>query len=93
MEYLQNPLLMISLWIVGGIIAFCGAIAFGELGAAFPEAGGEYIFISKLFHPLLGFLSGWLSLIVGFSAPIAASAIGFSKYFMWAFPQLQSGLE
>ncbi|MCY1721498.1 amino acid permease [Prolixibacteraceae bacterium Z1-6] len=92
MEFLNNPILMLSLWVAGGIIAFCGAIAFGELGAAFPEAGGEYVFITKLFHPLPGFLSGWLSLIVGFSAPIAASAIGFSKYFIWAFPKFQEAL-
>ena len=92
MDFLQNPVLMLSLWGVGGIISFCGAIAFGELGASFPEAGGEYVFVSKLFHPMLGFLSGWLSLIVGFSAPIAASAIGFSKYFIWAFPDIQNGL-
>lgn len=90
MEFLGSPVLMLALWLVGGIIALCGALAFGELGAAFPEAGGEYTFISKLFHPMLGFLSGWLSLIVGFSAPIAASAIGFSKYFIWAFPGVQS---
>lgn len=89
MDLLKNPMLMLLLWGVGGLIAFCGAIAFGELGAAFPEAGGEYIFISKLFNPLLGFLSGWLSLIVGFSAPIAASAIGFSEYFTLAFPAFQ----
>jgi len=93
MEYLGNPLVMLGLWLVGGVISFCGALAFGELGAAFPEAGGEYIFISKLFHPLPGFLSGWLSLIVGFSAPIAASAIGFAKYFVWAFPSFQSWLQ
>ena len=93
MDFLGDPQLMLALWLVGGIIALCGALAFGELGASFPEAGGEYIFISKLFHPLLGFLSGWLSLIVGFSAPIAASAIGFSKYFVWAFPDLQSWLN
>ena len=93
MEYLGNPLIMLVLWLVGGIISFCGALAFGELGAAFPEAGGEYIFISKLFHPMPGFLSGWLSLIVGFSAPIAASAIGFASYFVWAFPAFQSWLQ
>lgn len=92
MDFLGNPLLMLSLWFVGGIIAFCGAIAFGELGATFPEAGGEYIFISKLFNPLLGFLSGWLSLIVGFSAPIAASAIGFSEYISLAIPTLQTNI-
>lgn len=90
--FLGNPMMMLILWILGGLIALCGAIAFGELGAAFPDAGGEYVFISKLFSPMLGFLSGWLSLIVGFSAPIAASAIGFSKYFLWAFPHSQNWL-
>jgi len=92
MGFLGNPILMLILWVIGGVIALCGALAFGELGAAFPEAGGEYIFISKLFSPMLGFLSGWLSLIVGFSAPIAASAIGFSNYFTWAFPTFQEWL-
>lgn len=92
MGFLHNPLVMLVLWVIGGLVAFCGAISFGELGAAFPEAGGEYVFISKIYSPLLGFLSGWLSLIVGFSAPIAASAIGFAKYFTWAFPQLQNWL-
>ncbi|WP_167605150.1 APC family permease [Maribellus sediminis] len=92
MGFLGNAMIMLALWVIGGMIALCGAIAFGELGAAYPEAGGEYVFISKLFNPLLGFLSGWLSLIVGFSAPIAASAIGFSDYFTWAFPNLQNWL-
>ncbi len=93
MNYIGNPIVMLVLWVVGGLIALCGALAFGELGAAFPEAGGEYIFISKLFHPLPGFLSGWQSLLVGFSAPIAASAIGFSHYFIWAFPSVQGWLH
>ena len=87
MSDLNNPLLMISLWIVGGILALCGALSYGELGAAIPEAGGEYAFLSRIFHPLFGFLSGWVSFIVGFSAPIAASAIGFTEYFYRAFPQ------
>jgi len=83
---LRDPGLMLILWVVGGIIALCGAFAYGELGASMPEAGGEYLFLSKIFHPVLGFLSGWISFIVGFSAPIAASAIGFSEYFVRAFP-------
>ena len=82
----ESPFIMLILWIIGGLISFCGSIAFGELGANYPEAGGEYVFISRLFNPMLGFLSGWLSLIVGFSAPVAASAIGFSEYFSNAFP-------
>ena len=86
MADLNSPMLMISLWIVGGIIALCGALSYGELGANMPDAGGEYLFLSRLYNPLFGFLSGWVSFIVGFSAPIAASAIGFSAYFLRAFP-------
>jgi basic amino acid/polyamine antiporter, APA family len=84
MAGLNNPLLMLGLWLVGGIIAFCGALSYGELGAAMPGAGGEYLFLSRLYHPVFGFLSGWVSFIVGFSAPIAASALGFSEYFVRA---------
>ena len=80
MADLLNPVLMIILWIVGGIIALCGAMAYGELGAAMPQAGGEYFFLSKLYNPILGFLSGWVSFFVGFSAPIAASALGVTEY-------------
>jgi basic amino acid/polyamine antiporter, APA family len=86
MAGLGNPVLMVALWAVGGIIALCGALSYGELGAAMPGAGGEYLFLSRLYHPMFGFLSGWVSFIVGFSAPIAASAIGFSEYFCRAVP-------
>lgn len=86
MAGLNNPVLMIVLWAVGGVIALCGALSYGELGAAMPGAGGEYLFLSKIYHPIFGFLSGWVSFIVGFSAPIAASAIGFSEYFLRAVP-------
>lgn len=92
MVYLRNPLLMLALWIVGGVIAFFGALSFGELGAAYPKAGGEYYFITRQFHPLPGFLSGWSSLIVGFSAPIAASAIGSAEYFSLVWPELYNSL-
>ena len=85
---LKSPMLMIGLWAAGGLLALCGALSYSELGAAMPQAGGEYVFLSQLFHPMLGFLSGWVSFIVGFSAPIAASALGFSEYFARAFPQI-----
>jgi APA family basic amino acid/polyamine antiporter len=88
MSGLDNPVLMLILWAAGGIIALCGALSYGELGAAMPGAGGEYLFLSKLYHPVFGFLSGWVSFIVGFSAPIAASALGFSEYFTRALPGL-----
>ena len=88
MTDLKKPLLMLSLWAIGGVIALCGALSYGELGAAIPRAGGEYAFLSRLFHPVFGFLSGWVSFFAGFSAPIAASAIGFSEYLARAFPGL-----
>src|SRR5512135_303313 len=92
MAGLNNPLLMLALWAAGGIIAFCGALSYGELGAAMPGAGGEYHFLSRLYSPVFGFLSGWVSFMVGFSAPIAASALGFSEYFSRAIPGLSSWL-
>lgn len=91
MKDLKNPLLMLALWAGGGIIALCGALSYGELAAAIPKAGGEYTFLSRLFHPIFGFLSGWVSFFAGFSAPIAASAIGFSEYLTRAFPELPAG--
>ena len=86
MSDLHHPLVMLALWLIGGAVALCGALCYGELGATFPRAGGEYAFLSQLYHPLIGFLSGWVSLFVGFSAAIAASAIGFSEYLLRAFP-------
>ncbi|MBN1597540.1 MAG: amino acid permease [Bacteroidales bacterium] len=80
MEKLHNPVVMLVLWLVGGLIALMGALSYGKLGSVIPEAGGEYVFLSRLYHPLLGFLSGWVSFIVGFSTAIAASAIGFGEY-------------
>ncbi|HOI48943.1 MAG TPA: amino acid permease, partial [Prolixibacteraceae bacterium] len=91
MENLGDVWVMLLLWLAGGVVALCGALSYSELAAAMPQAGGEYVFLSRLFHPLAGFLSGWVSFIAGFSAPIAASAIGFSEYFLRAFPQLFSG--
>lgn len=72
-------------WLFGGLFALCGALSYGELGARFPRAGGEYIFLKESFGIGVGFLSGWISLIVGFSAPIAAAAIAFAAYAFQAF--------
>ena len=67
-------------WAFGGIIALSGALCYMELSTRMPEEGGEYLYLKKLYHPLFGFLTGWTSLLVGFSAPIAASALSFSEY-------------
>jgi APA family basic amino acid/polyamine antiporter len=67
-------------WIIGGIIAISGALCYTELATRMPEVGGEYIYLKRLYHPALGFLTGWTSLIVGFSAPIAGAALGYAEY-------------
>jgi APA family basic amino acid/polyamine antiporter len=85
---LRNPMLMLALWLAGGVTALCGAVCYGELAAAMPMAGGEYVYLSRLFHPSLGFLSGWISFLVGFSAPIAAAALALVEYATRAFPAL-----
>ncbi|MGD2121309.1 MAG: amino acid permease [Gemmatimonadota bacterium] len=85
---LRDPVLMLGLWGAGGVLALCGALCYGALGAAMPRAGGEYAYLSELFHPLLGFLTGWVSFFVGFSAPLAASSLGFSEYLASGIPAL-----
>ncbi len=71
-------------WLVGGAFALCGALCYGELGARYPQAGGEYVYLREAFGKPLAFLSGWISLIVDFSAPIAAAATAFSIYLLKA---------
>lgn len=78
---LPSGFTIVMLWAVGGICAFCGALAYGELAAAMPRSGGEYHFLSKAFHPCVGFVAGWLSTTVGFAAPIALAAMALGKYF------------
>lgn len=77
---LDKPISMLVCWILGGLFAVTGALCYGELGAIYPEAGGEYVYLREGFGKLVGFLSGWVSLIVGFSAPIAAASIAFAGY-------------
>jgi APA family basic amino acid/polyamine antiporter len=81
---------ILLLWVIGGVLALCGALTYGEIGSAFPENGGEYNYLSRLYHPALGFLSGWVSIIVGFAAPIAASASALSHYLGRLFPGLNT---
>jgi APA family basic amino acid/polyamine antiporter len=67
-------------WLLGGVLALFGALAYGELVAALPHNGGEYQLLGRIYHPAVGFVAAWTSLVVGFSAPIAASAIAFGEY-------------
>ncbi len=73
-------------WVVGGVVALSGAAVYAELGAMLPRVGGEYVYLSRAFHPVIGFLSGWIALLVGFSAPIAAGAAAFGRYLQAAWP-------
>jgi APA family basic amino acid/polyamine antiporter len=79
---------VLIVWLVGGILALCGALAYGELVAAIPRSGGEYQLLSRIYHPAIGFTAGWISLIVGFSAPMAASSLAFGSYLSAIFPGL-----
>ena len=77
-DALPNPILIISVWILGGLLTLCGALTYAELGAALPRAGGEYVFVKEAYGPLLGFLNGWTYFSVVNPGSIAAMAIGLS---------------
>lgn len=81
LKELNNPMTVLTLWVAGGVLALSGAFSYAEVGTAIRQSGGEYTFLSRLYHPVIGYLSGWISLSVGFAAPIALSAIAFTKYF------------
>lgn len=77
---LGSPWRVLWAWLAGGLIATCGALSYGALARRIPESGGEYIFLSRTLHPAAGYIAGWVSLLVGFSAPLAAAAYGFGEY-------------
>jgi APA family basic amino acid/polyamine antiporter len=74
--------LMLMLWVLGGLFALCGALTMCELSAALPRSGGDYVFLSEAYGSLAAFLSGWVSFLIGFGGPIAASASGAAKYLL-----------
>lgn len=77
---IQSAPAIIMLWLVGGLSALCGALSYAELGAALPRSGGEYHFLTDIYHPCAGFISGWVSATVGFAAPTALAALTFGSY-------------
>ncbi|MBI3933700.1 MAG: amino acid permease [Acidobacteria bacterium] len=83
-----SPLALLGIWVLGAILAFAGALSYSELGTAFPEAGGEYVYLREAYGPMWGYLSGWTSFFAGFTAPIAAACIGFSAYLSHFAPHL-----
>ncbi|WP_133274120.1 amino acid permease [Hymenobacter radiodurans] len=85
---IQSGFVVLMLWVVGGLIALCGAWCYAELAAAMPRSGGEYHYLSQIYHPAVGFLSGWVSATVGFAAPTALGAMALSSYATNVWPAL-----
>ena len=77
---LRHPPLILALWVIGGVLALLGALCYAELGAMMPEAGGEYVYLRETYGPAFGFMSAFVSLTAGFSAPIAAATESFVIY-------------
>src|SRR5215472_7486722 len=83
-----SPWILLALWVMGGLIALVGALAYAELGAAMPEVGGEYIFLREAYGPVVAYLSGWTSFFAGFGGAIAAALLAFAGYISSLFPAL-----
>jgi basic amino acid/polyamine antiporter, APA family len=77
---LHTPERVLAVWLGGGVIAMLGAMCYGALARQFPESGGEYVFLARTLHPAAGYVAGWVSLLVGFSAPLAAVSLAFGEY-------------
>jgi len=80
LQSLHNTWTILSLWIIGAVFSLLGAFSYAELGTRLPKSGGEYHFLSQIYHPFLGYLSGWVSMTVGFAASIALSAMAMGAY-------------
>lgn len=80
LELISNGWALMALWLLGGLMALFGAFTYAELGVRLPKSGGEAYFLNKIYHPFLGFISGWVSLSVGFAAAIALSAMAVGAY-------------
>lgn len=80
LEALPSAFPILLLWAVGGVLSFCGALCYAELVSIWPRSGGEYHLLREAYHPMAGFLAGWVSLVAGFAAPIALSAMAFGRY-------------
>src|ERR1700722_19902428 len=81
--------LVLSIWGGGAVCALAGAFCYSELGVNFPSSGGEYVYLTEVFGPTWGFMTGWISFFAGFSAPIAAASLAFSDYLGYFYPSLK----
>jgi basic amino acid/polyamine antiporter, APA family len=79
-QRLDSSMLVLGVWVVGGLVALAGAYAYAELGAIFPKAGGQYVYLRDAWHPIVGFLYGWALLLLIESGALAAVAIAFATH-------------
>jgi APA family basic amino acid/polyamine antiporter len=79
-QEIQTGFALLCLWGLGGLIALTGALSYGELAAALPRSGGEYHYLGRIYHPVLGVVAGWISVTVGFAAPSALAAMALGRY-------------
>lgn len=87
---IPSPGLILLAWFVGGLLTLAGALTYAELGAAMPEAGGQYVYLREAYGPLAGFLFGWLLFLVYQTGGIAGLALAFAEYFGYFFPSLST---
>ena len=80
--------LILLAWLVGGLLTLAGALTYAELGAAMPEAGGQYVYLREAYGPMAGFLFGWILFLVYMTGGIAALALAFAEYIGYFFPYL-----
>jgi APA family basic amino acid/polyamine antiporter len=85
---IPSPTLILLAWLVGGAITLTGAVTFAELGAAMPQAGGQYVYLREAYGPLAGFLFGWILFLISMGGSIAALAVGFAEYLGYFLPSL-----
>lgn len=89
---IPSPALILLAWLVGGLLTLAGALTYAELGAAMPEAGGQYVYLKEAYGPLFGFLFGWIVFLVYVTGGIAALAVAFAIYFSHFFPALSTDI-
>jgi APA family basic amino acid/polyamine antiporter len=92
LQRLGSPAMVLGVWLAAGVLSLFGALGYAELGAALPQAGGEYVYLHRAYGPMMGFLYGWTQFIVAKSASIAAIATGFVIYLAYFFPDLKEVL-
>ena len=89
LQQVGSPGMVLVVFVAAGVLSLFGALAYAELGAALPEAGGEFVYMHRAYGPLFGFLYGWTQFIIAKTASIAAIATGFVIYLAYFFPRLQ----